>query len=139
MVEWPLRYGGPPFAVDYDKEFNIPSEEQRMATPAAVEASQRVASRPKVVYSHPMAVPATPSEAPSERMPMGQPRTIPLDQVTGQPLPVQSNTAAQPAQMQQAVPGPVRFQIICSGGDFYPDSTQGTNTLSRQGLWLART
>ena len=105
MVEWPLRYGGPPLAVNLEKEYNMPPDEICLATPSALEAAQRVSVRPKVVYPHPAAVPATPMEAAPE--PAGSsvavPYSIPLSQVpqSQQPPPVQLTPQPQP-QLQPA-------------------------------------
>ena len=124
MVEWPLRYGGPPLAVNSEKEFSMPSDEVRMATPSAVEAAQRASVRPKVVYQHPAAVPATHTEATPE--PTGvsvvAPRSIPLSQVpqSQQPPPAQpvpqpqsqlppAAVAKPPAQQQ----GQVGWRFLC--------------------------
>ena len=100
MVDWPMRYGGPPFAINFDAEFNIPTEEQRMNMPSAIEAAQRVSTRPRVVYPHPLGVPATPAEAPAEPAPPEQPRHIPLEPMPSQP-PLQAGPTVQLAEAQQ--------------------------------------
>lgn len=121
MVEWPLRYGGPPLSVNMEKDFNIPTEEVRLATPGAVEAAKRVSVRPKVSYPNPMAVPATPLEAPSEPMPAAVPISIPLDQSQQQPaaqipapVPAQTNPPEQAIVAQQPIQAPVRTIRLCA-------------------------
>lgn len=126
MVEWPLRYGGPPLAVNSEKEFNMPLDEARMATPSALEAAQRVSVRPKVAYPHPAAVPASPTEAPAEPAlsMVVAPRSIPLSQLSpsqqpppAQPVPQpQSAPAAQPLPPPQGkVERPISVQTVYEG------------------------
>ena len=112
QVDWPLRYGGPPFAVNLDKEFNIPAKEQRLSTPAAMESAQRVQQRPKAIYPHPTMVPSTPLEAPVEPPASGNPTRIPLNQVPSQPPPLAQapppllpKPAGLPTDSAQPLPG----------------------------------
>lgn len=142
MVDWPIRYGGPPFALNLEAEFKIPADDERLATPAAVDRALQIARQAAVRYPHPSMIPATPAEAPAEAPMASSPRRIPLEHTpTLQPAAadqMQMPSAAQPAPAQQPLPGAVHISLALS---LHPleETTSSISIESnlRHDLWIA--
>lgn len=85
MTEWPTVYRGPPLAVDREREYGMPTEEERR-TPGYLEVAAAVAAVPAVHYALPAMVPHTPQEAPHEAVTGPPPISIPCPRLDPPPV-----------------------------------------------------
>ena len=95
MIEWPTIYHGPPLAVDFDKAYGIPAEDERR-TPAYLDVAEIVQTRPAATYAAAALAPHTPLEPLSDSSPPATPIRVPwsrTDQVPNASAPQQPSSS----------------------------------------------
>lgn len=130
MIEWPAAYQGPPFVSSREREYGIPTDDERQ-TPGFQEVARMVASQPAAVYSMPALAPHTPLEPPPDASMPVTPLSIPCPRMEPAPaVPDVPQLAPQP--LPRLAPQPIQPQHLSQRASiFMPDRSHFVEARSR--------